>query len=364
MRNKALALILTSIGLLIGSHSLIISAIKEPRSFYDSDSSIPVQITIESDNSEDSSSSSSSSSGHVKSKSSSIINVVAPNQYEAVFEGSDVLGIQPSKFTIENKNKKSRLRVKSIQAVLKDPEWKFYQSDSIRDVYDHFRTLPLNSKEIFIGLDHSSGFKPLTSEKMDPGISVYPALDDSINKFDLNLFIYLGGTSKPLALDLVDLIFEFETEPLINDKISDELCKPYINKNRGAINPCSGTCASKPYTEPCFNRGCGDTFCGPEGKSCCYNGPCTSVQRCDTYKEATLRTYSKDNDSSTIKLDPSIIAIDNDVFANHPEIKTIINPTGRSFDWGRITGSTVDSSQVFDTGIIKHQFGDIRVIRG
>lgn len=365
MKNKINALVSIGLVLLLGCPSLILLANKE--SLPDSESSIPIKISIEADSSKEDpepSIPSDPSTSDPTPKPAEKVSVIVTSQFETAFIGSDTLGIRPSEFKIVNQNKTSRLKIKNIKAVLKDPEWKFYQSDSIKDVTDHFSSLPLDSKEVFVGIYHTDNFRPINNKGTDPGISIYPNLSGSINSADLDLFIYIGGTSRPIDLHLVDLIFEFETVPLINDKVIDSLCEPYISPTRGKINPCMGDCAIETTTDACFTRSCGDVSCGPSGKSCCYNGDCQSVKLCERFKNATLTTYSKLNDASTVKLDRAITAINDFVFADHPEIKTIINTTGLSFDWGKITGSMVQESQIFVTGTIRHQYGDIRVIKG
>ena len=60
----------------------------------------------------------------------------------------------------------------------------------------------------------------------------------------------------------------------------------------------------------------------------------------------------------------SVTTISNGLFgkgaSNNSNFVTIVNPTGRSFNWGKITSSSYTSQ--FVTGTIKHQAGDIEVV--
>ena len=49
-------------------------------------------------------------------------------------------------------------------------------------------------------------------------------------------------------------------------------------------------------------------------------------------------------------------------YAQTNKISTIINKTGRSFDWSSITGSKT-ANQVFETGTITHDVGNITVTK-
>jgi hypothetical protein len=59
-----------------------------------------------------------------------------------------------------------------------------------------------------------------------------------------------------------------------------------------------------------------------------------------------------------------VTSISNSIFgkgaSNNPNFVTIVNPTGRSFNWGKITSSSYTAQ--FVTGTIIHQAGNIEVV--
>jgi len=70
------------------------------------------------------------------------------------------------------------------------------------------------------------------------------------------------------------------------------------------------------------------------------------------------------NQLTTVTLGTGITTIEPDAFGKsvttNPNLTTIINPSGKSFDWSSITGSSTPG-QVFVTGTIVHQNGNITV---
>lgn len=93
----------------------------------------------------------------------------------------------------------------------------------------------------------------------------------------------------------------------------------------------------------------------------------TQLQVIDAY--AFTLDYMKGNTSvlthsnvTEIRLPDTIQTINPNAFLKNfmPDLTTIINPSGRSFDWSAITGSTT-SRQNFATGWVSHKNGDIAV---
>jgi hypothetical protein len=72
------------------------------------------------------------------------------------------------------------------------------------------------------------------------------------------------------------------------------------------------------------------------------------------------------NTITTITIPSTVETIHTNAFYKHqyrnPNLTTIINKTGRSFEWGSITNST-NKNQVFETGTISHDYGAIQVTK-
>lgn len=219
---------------------------------------------------------------------------------------------------------------------------------------DYFEQLPLDSKEIYIGFSKESGvYTTLDAAGFDPAISIGP--EGTTNTQDFQIEAKTGGSSTTIDSTLVDLVMTlgYHKENSSVDWTIDDVCK----KDKSICT--KSTICLESYIDMCASQRCGSKNCGVNGNSCCYD-QCVARRICDKYAR-TITSYS-DTNGSVIKIPEDIREINNNVLADHPEIKVILNETGISFDWGAITGSTVQPSQSFITGTIKHQNGDIQVI--
>ena len=46
----------------------------------------------------------------------------------------------------------------------------------------------------------------------------------------------------------------------------------------------------------------------------------------------------------------------------NPDLVTIVNKTGREFDWYKLTGSQKTNPGKFVTGVVQHQSGNIEIV--
>jgi len=82
-------------------------------------------------------------------------------------------------------------------------------------------------------------------------------------------------------------------------------------------------------------------------------------------KLTTIKDYAfADNEVTTIKLPSSIETIERNAFhkgsTSNMNLTTIVNPSGKEFDWTNIVGSNI-LGQSFATGTVQHHYGNIEV---
>lgn len=68
---------------------------------------------------------------------------------------------------------------------------------------------------------------------------------------------------------------------------------------------------------------------------------------------------------TTVTIPTTVTTIASRAFAkaqpSYTQLTTIINKTGKSFDWKAITASGIDTSATFEFGIVEHQYGDVEI---
>lgn len=143
----------------------------------------------------------------------------------------------------------------------------------------YYQRLPLDSNQIYLGfsLDQST-YTPLSSQTFDPGLKIAPAgLSGAVNSESFYLKTKTGGSSTQISESILNLVMTVGFE---------------------AAEPANGLEIS-------------------EGVVTGYTGS-----------------------AETLTLPMSVTAIESKALASHPELKTVINNTGRSFDWYDALGET------------------------
>lgn len=136
----------------------------------------------------------------------------------------------------------------------------------------YYQRLPLDSNQIYLGfsLDQST-YTPLSSQTFDPGLKIAPAgSSGAVNSESFYLKTKTGGSSTQISETILNLVMTVGFE---------------------AAEPANGLEIS-------------------EGVVTGYTGS-----------------------AETLTLPMSVTAIESKALASHPELKTVINNTGRSFDW-------------------------------
>ena len=96
-----------------------------------------------------------------------------------------------------------------------------------------------------------------------------------------------------------------------------------------------------------------------------YASPLTSITFNEGLKKISGFLYNSNNLTS-LTIPSSVETIDENAFFKNDlrgkSLNLIINKTGKSFDWSKITGSKY-ANQVFETGTISHDYGAIEVTK-
>ena len=105
------------------------------------------------------------------------------------------------------------------------------------------------------------------------------------------------------------------------------------------------------------------SYAGPTGGQ---NGTITIPQKKNNINLKTISASFTWMDYKTVIVPKTVTKIANGVFArgnrNNVNLDTIVNLTGKSFDWYKITSSTLSNPGPFITGNISHQSGNIKVV--
>ena len=101
------------------------------------------------------------------------------------------------------------------------------------------------------------------------------------------------------------------------------------------------------------------------GNGALVGGKITSITLNEGLKSIGAYMHSSDT-ITTITIPSTVETIHTNALYKHqyrnPNLTTIINKTGRSFEWGSITNST-NKNQVFEVGTIEHDYGEIQVTK-
>lgn len=204
------------------------------------------------------------------------INVTLPTSIDVAFDGKSVEGLIADSLSITNNSKTGNLQVKEVSAECIDSAWSF----TIESDSTYFQKLPLDSNQIYLGFSSdSSSFIPVSETGFDPGIKLSPVgISGSSNSVPFTLSVKSGGRSESIDKNILNLILTIGYEAASPETLGLEI------KN-GTITGYTGT-------------------------------------------------------SDTLVVPANVTAIDSKALASHPELKTVINDTGRSFDWYDALGET------------------------
>lgn len=128
------------------------------------------------------------------------INVTLPTKIEMEFNGSDPSAIFPQNLSIINNNQSGSVYVSNVRASMKDFSWKLV--DETQESY--FKTLPMDSKQIYLGFSEDDITYQSLSSEIDTQMEIRYAGSENAQNFYLRGMT--GGSKSDLKTNLVDLI--------------------------------------------------------------------------------------------------------------------------------------------------------------